>query len=210
MSKNKPAYQKKWLKDHPGYNKRWRQDNPDRVREYVKRHRIRRHQWRKEHPNDARPQSPGAAESHRRWCEENPEKVKERNHRYYIKHREEHIAQARAYYKKHREQIRAQGKITADRRAAKRRRITDAAKAGGCARCGHKDLSALDFHHVDPRSKKRNVSTYAPSWSEEELRAEIAKCVVLCANCHRALHAEERRKRRAENDIRSMNGRTLF
>ena len=59
------------------------------------------------------------------------------------------------------------------------------AEAGGCcAICGYsRSPAALQFHHLDPATKEftlRNGDTR----SLERMRAEAAKCVLLCANCH--------------------------
>lgn len=53
-----------------------------------------------------------------------------------------------------------------------------------CERCGESSSVALDFHHL--RDKEVLISR-APSlgWSIKRIQAEIAKCIVLCANCHR-------------------------
>lgn len=58
-----------------------------------------------------------------------------------------------------------------------------------CQLCGYnKCIQALDFHHVNPEEKgldfKRNANR---SWSST--RNEIQKCILLCANCHREVHA---------------------
>lgn len=47
---------------------------------------------------------------------------------------------------------------------------------------------ALDFHHLDPTEKDKNVGDLM-SFSTQKLKEEIRKCVVLCANCHRMVHA---------------------
>jgi hypothetical protein len=57
----------------------------------------------------------------------------------------------------------------------------------GCLVCGEKDPNVLDFHHVDPKLKKENVKSMSDR-TEEKVLAEIEKCVILCANCHRRLH----------------------
>jgi hypothetical protein len=55
----------------------------------------------------------------------------------------------------------------------------------GCARCGYNEHpAALDFNHIDPTTKSFNIASCA-SHSKELLDAEIAKCEILCANCHR-------------------------
>lgn len=68
-----------------------------------------------------------------------------------------------------------------------------------CERCGYNEFeSALDFHHKNPRDKdssvSRLISIYAKHQTEnntDQLQAEISKCIILCANCHRALHAKD-------------------
>jgi hypothetical protein len=58
-----------------------------------------------------------------------------------------------------------------------------------CAVCGLAEEWCLDLHHVDPSTKDRNISdlVWGSSWSRTW--EEIQKCVVLCANCHRRVHA---------------------
>jgi hypothetical protein len=58
-----------------------------------------------------------------------------------------------------------------------------------CSKCGEKDRVCLDFHHLDPTSKDYNVSWLLRYGSKKKIIAEVQKCIVLCANCHRKLHA---------------------
>lgn len=58
---------------------------------------------------------------------------------------------------------------------------------GACKICGYdKCLAAIDFHHRDPRQKDFAISLKM-SWPAIE--KELDKCVALCANCHREVHA---------------------
>lgn len=57
----------------------------------------------------------------------------------------------------------------------------------GCLVCGERVAVCLDFHHLDPSKKEFTLSKALRS--NKKLADEIAKCVVLCANCHRKLHA---------------------
>jgi len=59
-------------------------------------------------------------------------------------------------------------------------------EAGGvCVQCGYDGApAALHFHHVDPRSKQFSIGGRGLGRSIASLRAEAAKCVLLCANCH--------------------------
>ena len=69
------------------------------------------------------------------------------------------------------------------RRRAKRRLIETA--GGSCVLCGYdKYPGALQFHHLEPAEKKFSISREGVTRSFAELKAEAAKCVLLCANCH--------------------------
>lgn len=59
-------------------------------------------------------------------------------------------------------------------------------KKCGCLICGEKDIACLDFHHLG--NKEFTISSEMRNKSKEAIQAEIDKCVVLCANCHRKLH----------------------
>lgn len=59
--------------------------------------------------------------------------------------------------------------------------------------CEEKKLWILDFHHIDPSEKEGQVREMANSCrSVQSLQEEMDKCVVLCSNCHRTFHTEER------------------
>jgi len=61
-------------------------------------------------------------------------------------------------------------------------------KMGGkCSACnGVFHISVYDFHHM--HDKKDSISTMLLNCSEEEIFQEAAKCILLCANCHRIHH----------------------
>lgn len=70
-------------------------------------------------------------------------------------------------------------------------RLAEIKLAHGCLRCGYREHpAALSFHHRDPATKKFTIGK--GYHAAEKLLAEIAKCDVLCENCHRVLHAEEK------------------
>jgi 5-methylcytosine-specific restriction endonuclease McrA len=99
--------------------------------------------------------------------------------------RTEFVLEGRGYYrcKKCRMQ-----RVMDWRRRTKRRLI---AEAGGCCQiCGYDRYSgALHFHHLDPASKEFAISRKGFTWSLEKMRAEVAKCVLLCSNCHAEVEA---------------------
>ncbi|WP_460821689.1 hypothetical protein [Lysobacter olei] len=74
------------------------------------------------------------------------------------------------------------------------RKIELIASAGGrCTKCGyHRNLAALTWHHTDPSTKRFNLDVRALSnRRREDIHAELAKCVLLCANCHAEEHFPE-------------------
>lgn len=65
-------------------------------------------------------------------------------------------------------------------------------KGGKCEICGYdKCQSALEFHHIDESKKSFAISESAFSHTLKELKEEADKCMLLCANCHREIHAKE-------------------
>lgn len=58
----------------------------------------------------------------------------------------------------------------------------------GCRLCSEREPVALDLHHIDPDGKDLEVSKLI-NISLDKAKVEIRKCVVLCANCHRKVHA---------------------
>ena len=67
--------------------------------------------------------------------------------------------------------------------------VNDAKALVGCRRCGIKDHRVLDFHHLGDKDSAIAFAVQ-DGWSLKRIQAEIEKCVVLCANCHRIVHAE--------------------
>lgn len=61
-----------------------------------------------------------------------------------------------------------------------------------CLRCGEDFYRALCFHHPPDVGKKDSVSRLVgQGYSKDVVTDEIEKCVVLCSNCHRKLHADD-------------------
>lgn len=61
-----------------------------------------------------------------------------------------------------------------------------------CIVCGENDYVCLDFHHRNPKEKDLNLANIMKSkgWGKERTIKEISKCLVLCSNCHRKIHAK--------------------
>ena len=76
------------------------------------------------------------------------------------------------------------------RRRKKLKRKAIYAKGGKCEICGYRrDISALEFHHLDESKKEFAISGNGITRSWEKTKREIDKCILVCANCHREIHS---------------------
>lgn len=93
----------------------------------------------------------------------------------------------RTWYEKNSEKRKA---IT-NRQRQEARDFIRSCKDVPCERCGIKwHPAAMDFHHKDSTQKESEISTSVrKGWSIKRIRAEIAKCEIICSNCHRTEHA---------------------
>jgi len=63
---------------------------------------------------------------------------------------------------------------------------------GKCSVCGYnKCLAALEFHHIDPTKKNKDLKNLTANGSLMDILIELDKCILLCSNCHRELHWNE-------------------
>ena len=110
---------------------------------------------------------------------------------------------AKKYYENNKDKLLAIGKARYEadkdyfktknlrRKAEIRDIVTEIKKQSTCAKCGFSDYRALQFHHRDGQDKKFNIGQVKVSGAgEKRLMEEIAKCDILCANCHSILHHE--------------------
>lgn len=93
--------------------------------------------------------------------------------------------QLKSHYQRHRkyyiDKARQRNAATADKH---RQLILEYLALNPCVDCGEADVVCLEFDHVRGQ-KKRNISTMIGHHSWTTILAEIAKCEVRCANCHR-------------------------
>ena len=63
-------------------------------------------------------------------------------------------------------------------------------KGGKCEICGYdKYQGALEFHHLNPEEKDFGISAKGYTRSFEKIKEEIEKCILVCSNCHKEIHA---------------------
>jgi hypothetical protein len=82
-------------------------------------------------------------------------------------------------------------KCTNDNRYSiiKHHKLTIIQEHGGCCtKCGYnRNISALEFHHIEPEHKDFHFSN-TKTTNIDKIRAEMGKCILVCANCHREIH----------------------
>ena len=84
-------------------------------------------------------------------------------------------------YKRHNDRDR---KYMAARAAALRDELRDYKMKHGCVDCGYKaHFAAMEFDHRPGTEKLFNVNSKVAA-DAEKVWAEVAKCDVVCANCH--------------------------
>jgi hypothetical protein len=107
-------------------------------------------------------------------------KVYRRQH--YLDNREKYIKKARRWNREYVVQYRTRA----------REYIYAYLQSHPCVDCGETDPLVLDFDHVRG-VKRESISQLVRSQATlEVIKAEIAKCDVRCANCHRRKTAKER------------------
>ena len=77
------------------------------------------------------------------------------------------------------------------KRRKKVRQMAVEYKGGRCQSCGYnRCIDALEFHHNSFSGKDFGISAkgYTRSWTK--VKEELDKCMLLCANCHREIHAQ--------------------
>lgn len=123
------------------------------------------------------------------WRLRNPDKVlmgnRKKRVRVYEPEKAKVMREARLKKEGYREKLNSQGRT---RRAEINTFLRDYKLLIGCKDCGyHAHHAALEFHH-EGSDKTLNLS-FAKSLSQA--KSEMAKCIVLCSNCHRVRHWNE-------------------
>jgi hypothetical protein len=88
------------------------------------------------------------------------------------------------------------------RRAAARAYVIQILRSGACADCGLADPAVLEFDHVGPKLMEVG-KLVREAYRLERIKAEIANCELVCANCHRRRTAQRARSWRVDPDWRT-------
>lgn len=77
----------------------------------------------------------------------------------------------------------------------RKEQVDEIKKECQCQKCGEKRSYVLDFHHIDPSTKKFSIARMTSNNNHmAEIEQEMEKCIVLCANCHREFHYLEQKE----------------
>ena len=99
-----------------------------------------------------------------------PAKQKEAKRQWYLRNKKLTIERSMAY--KHREQ----------------EWFNSVKSTKTCVQCGETRYELLEFHHIDPSTKIASVSDMLGTYGRPKVIAEMAKCEVLCRDCHSKHH----------------------
>jgi len=132
----------------------------------------------------------------KKYYEANQEALKEQSREYYRANKETIRARQRAYHAANREALLAkQVEYDAKNRdrvksAREARKLAAIERMGGCcADCKQTfHHSMYDFHHLNPTEKEHEPYRLFAQKDQAKIDAELAKCVLLCSNCHRFRH----------------------
>ena len=90
---------------------------------------------------------------------------------------------SRRHYKNNKEKYKERN---TNKRSLLRAFVNQAKDGVPCMDCGGIFPSyVMDFDHIDPSKKKLGIAQINYFSSLEELKEEIKKCELVCANCHR-------------------------
>lgn len=97
------------------------------------------------------------------------------------------VSKARAHYRK----------LAKDHRERQKAWL-DSLRDKPCLRCKNKfPVVCMDWHHRNPKTKSFSIRSQLTR-SKKSILKEIAKCDLVCANCHRIIGSESKRNVRSQ------------
>ncbi len=94
-----------------------------------------------------------------------------------------HLAKSPAY---HKEKLRKEGRATRKKQIERNRNyLFSVLKHAKCMDCSYDNWIALELDHRDPKQKHDAVTRMVNDGTTlDRIKQEVAKCDVVCANCH--------------------------
>lgn len=122
----------------------------------------------------------------RKYAQKHKEKNNKRSSLHYYANRDTILEEKRAWSKQNRPLIRK-------KLHGKKQKAVDMF-GNICNICGNTyPFECFDFHHIDPTTKEKAIQKLM-SCSWKTLEVELAKCILVCSNCHRTIHFKEYNK----------------
>lgn len=127
--------------------------------------------------------------------------TKEKKNKYNIEYNKNHKEERRIGNKRYREKNKEKIAARRQKRVVKRKTELAKYKGGVCQGCGlaytEENYFVFDFHHMPEFTKQMglNIGSLANMTRKVfEVLAyqEVAKCMLLCSNCHRTIHFHKR------------------
>lgn len=107
------------------------------------------------------------------------EKAKERNRQY-----------QKEWYQRNKAKKIAQNKVHKEKQRKEAIALIQGYKLEkGCCCCEESEPICLDFHHANGEKEINISEVIGAGWAIARIQKEIDKCIVICSNCHRKLHA---------------------
>lgn len=101
-----------------------------------------------------------------------------------------HSLYVKEHYKKNTSYYRDKAKIRNKKvRVSNLDKLFDYLSTHPCMDCGETDIIVLEFDHIFD-NKSYNIAEMTGNKRWDEIEAEIEKCEVRCANCHRRVTAQ--------------------
>jgi len=119
----------------------------------------------------------------------NLDKRREENRKSYERNKDKRKQEVLRYQKENKDKVAGWQK---KQRIKRKKEFFDWKATLKCSNCPENHIACLEFHHVDPSTKEGLISKLKDS--PIRLKKELKKCIVLCSNCHRKLHYNEKIK----------------
>jgi len=69
--------------------------------------------------------------------------------------------------------------------------LNDLKRHGKCCQCPEDNDACLDFHHIGSTQKNFSIAQFSSkTHSLSKVKEEVGKCILVCSNCHRKIHAD--------------------
>jgi hypothetical protein len=114
------------------------------------------------------------------------------------KNPEKQAAASKRHYEANKEKVKLRSKKRNRKQLSINKKYVDKVKSeSGCVDCGETNHIVLDFDHVNGNKYKSVSAMVHEYYSVNAIQKEIDKCEVRCANCHRQVTHERRKKNKS-------------